>query len=373
MKKLSLFDKFIFILNILLALGAFLSYSAAFISPSFFWPAAFFGLGYPAMIALNLCFFLYWLLRMKLPVLLSLAVMLASWNSFKKSVGLNFNPPPAHFENTIKIMSYNIRVFDLYNWSKNKETRNEIFSFLRDENPDILCFQEFFHSEQKDYFTTKDTLVQFLKAKNIHTHYTKTILDVHHFGIATFSSFPIVNKGIVDLKDAGNNTAIYTDVRKNDDTIRIYNAHLASVHFQKQDYKFLEDIEAAYTDEQVKGGQQLLKRLKNAFIKRSSQSEALASHISQSPYKVILCGDFNDTPLSYAYQTISANLSDAFLLSGLGLGGTYTGRFAPLRIDYILHSAGISSYEFRVIPEKFSDHYPVTCLIQLTNDAKAGQ
>ena len=100
-------------------------------------------------------------------------------------------------ENDIKVMSFNVRVFDLYMWTKEKTTRNKIFDFLKEENPDILCLQEFYHADvqhPKYEFKTLDTLVQFLSAKNYHVYYTTTARENDHWGLVTFSKFPIKQK-----------------------------------------------------------------------------------------------------------------------------------------------------------------------------------
>lgn len=357
--------KTIFILNIFFSIFLLLSYLAAYINPSLFYPVAFFGLAYPFLLVINIFFVLFWLVTWKKQIFISLAAIFIGWSHLGKFIEINLDKNEDGGVQKIKIMSFNVRVFDLYNWTGNTSTRNKIFDLLKDESADIICFQEFFYSENKDYFNTLDTLLQFQEAKNFHAEFTKTVLDTHHFGIATFSKFPIINKGKVEFATIGNNLCIYSDIKINDDTIRVYNAHLASLHFARSDYKFLDEIAQVETGEQMKGIQQILKRVKEAFIKRASQADAISKHIAESPYHVILCGDFNDTPLSYAYSTISHSLKDAFTESGNGIGATYIGRISPFRIDYILHSQSLFSSGFETIPEELSDHYPISCTITL--------
>ena len=100
-------------------------------------------------------------------------------------------------------------------------------------------------------------------------------------------------------------------------------------------------------------------RLLKAAISRTEQSDRIAQEITESPYPIILCGDFNDTPVSYAYHTLSAELEDAFIDKGTGIGNTYIGAFPSFRIDYILHSESLETAAFRVLPEKYSDHHAV--------------
>lgn len=362
--------KIIFILNIFFSVSLLLSYLAACVNPSLFYLLAFFGLAYPFFLVINIIFVLFWLLTWKRQIFVSLASILIGWSHLGKFIEVNPDQNNNGSGQKIKIMSFNVRVFDLYNWTGNTKTRNKIFDLLKDESADIICFQEFFYSEKKNYFNTLDTLLQIQEAKNFHTEFTKTVLDTHRFGIATFSKFPILNRGKVEFATIGNNLCIYSDIKINEDTIRVYNAHLASLHFARSDYKFLDEIAQVETGEQMKGIRQILKRIKEAFIKRASQADAISKHISESPYRVILCGDFNDTPHSYAYSTISGNLKDAFTESGNGIGATYIGRISPFRIDYILHSQSLFSSGFETIPEELSDHYPISCTIKLNETKK---
>ena len=114
--------------------------------------------------------------------------------------------------------------------------------------------------------------------------------------------------------------------------------------------------------------QKIIQRLKDGFIERAKQSRILAEHISQSPYPTMVCGDFNDTPVSYCYQTVSKNLTDAFVSCRRGIGQTYVGKIPLLRIDYIFHSKDIESLSFKIHPENYSDHHPISTEFRLVKD-----
>ena len=113
------------------------------------------------------------------------------------------------------------------------------------------------------------------------------------------------------------------------------------------------------TEELKKNVLSIGKRLKNSFSKRAVQVEAIKIHINKSPYPVILCGDFNDTPNSYAYHKLSNGLKDAFVEQGVGLGRSYNGNFPSLRIDYILYSPELNIHSFNTKNVKLSDHFPI--------------
>ena len=206
----------IFIINLIAAICLLLSYTSPYVNPDFFYPLAFFGLAYPFLLAVNFLFVIYWLAFFKKRIFLSVAVIVFGWNSIQKLIQFHFEKKGSKSEQLVKIMSYNVRVFDLYNWTGNAKTRDKIFELIQSENADIICFQEFFNSDEKNYFNTLDTLVQLQNAKNFYAEYTETVLGKHHFGIATFSKYPIVKKEKIDLATQGTNLCIFSDIKINE-------------------------------------------------------------------------------------------------------------------------------------------------------------
>ena len=157
----------------------------------------------------------------------------------------------------------------------------------------------------------------------------------------------------------------------NSDTVRIYNVHLESIRLQPEDYILANNQKEHSQNDKKKevtakeGSERILRRLKKAFILRGAQADLVAEHISKCPYPIILCGDFNDTPVSYAYKKISSTLTDAFIESGNGTGQSYAGDFPSFRIDYIMHSKGFRAYNYETIYEQMSDHYPIKCFLKI--------
>jgi endonuclease/exonuclease/phosphatase family metal-dependent hydrolase len=301
---------------------------------------------------------LFWIIRLKLLFLISFSVLLCGILFFDLSMPFNFKKEQAEEIESIKIMNYNVRLFGLYDWYNNKSIRNKMFDFIHSENPDILCLQEFFHSDDPDYFITLDTLTRFLKAKNYHVAYTTRLYDKHNWGIATFSKFPIVERHHLSFGEKLNNTCIYTDIKINEDTVRVYNLHLASVGLSKEDAKFMDGDIKTGDFESLNRFKRIYRQLKRAFVKRSNQVKQIAESIKFTRHPVILCGDFNDVPGSYAYNSISSLLKDSFKEKGLGTGATYHELILPLRIDFIFGSSEIEIIEHRIPKIKLSDHYP---------------
>ncbi len=358
-------NRIVLLLNWLAIVSLLLSYSATWINPQVWILPAFFGLAFPFIFLANLIFVVYWLIFSKFRMIYSGVILVfgfSYWNRTFNIYGID------KISNTTaevsKVISFNVRLFDLYNWTDNKKTRNRIFDFLNKQDADFYCFQEFFHQEKPTPFITRDTLIKILRAKNYSDAYTHKLLNRQFFGLAIFTSYPIIGKGEIKFESDANNNAMWIDVKRKSDTLRIYNVHLSSIRFQKSDYKYLGvNMGNGYSKDKEKE-QKILSRLSNAWIKRGEQAMKVIEHSKKSPFPFILCGDFNDTPVSYCYSLFAREMIDAFTESGSGIGTTYTGDIPLLRIDYIWHSSKLNAANFKVHTElNLSDHYPISALI----------
>lgn len=367
--RLTWFRKLMFLLNLIAIVFLILSYSASYVSPQTIWWLALFGLGYGILLIMNCLFVFFWLLMKDKKFWFSLLVILIGFSKVLSIFEFNFpdendvkkiKPTPY----PVKVMSFNVRLFDLYNWMHNFETRKKIFNFISNESPDLLCLQEYYSSESTDqHFNNNDTLKKELKANYSQIEYSLTLRKKDHWGIATFSRFPIIHKGVVHFRKQGGNLFIFSDIVIGNDTLRVYNTHLESIRFNRKDYQFIENIGSGVEQDEVDRSLNIIRRLKRAFISRSKQVDVLQQHILKSPYPVIVCGDFNDTPTSYAYAVISKGLKDSFHEGGAGSGKTYAGVFPSFRIDYILHDEKLHSTGYKTHHQKLSDHYPISCWI----------
>lgn len=361
-RRLSLFNRVMFVLNIIASVLLLFSFLSPYVSPAIFWPVAFLGLGLLPLIFVNLLFTVYWLVQWRrhawLPILALVSALPSSWSYYR--VQLSANPVPPG-KKSFTVLSYNTKLFDLYNWSHNLETRSRMFDLMRSQHPDILCLQEFYN-EDTGALRNLDTLRKLMNFDTVDAEYSISLRKTDHWGIATFSKWPIINSGKIVFNNRSNNLCIYTDILMNGDTVRVYNMHLQSIHFGYADYNFLHKLEKGEdTDDDIENSKNILRRLKSAFTRRAGQAESIRQHIDSCRYPVIVCGDFNDTPNSYAVHTISENLQDAFLESGNGIGQSFVNSWPLPRIDYILHSKRFGATDFMVLPEVLSDHYPIVC------------
>jgi endonuclease/exonuclease/phosphatase family metal-dependent hydrolase len=165
------------------------------------------------------------------------------------------------------------------------------------------------------------------------------------------------------LSDNGLDFCLITDIKFPHDTLRVLNTHLESVRFGKEDYNFVKDLKDSDNPKNsdfIQGGsRKIFSKMKMAYIKRVEQIGKLTEIIDHSPYAILLVGDFNDTPVSFAYHQVSKRLNDSFVEAGTGIGQTYAGMIPILRIDYIFASESIKIKRFETIRKEFSDHYPI--------------
>ena len=142
---------------------------------------------------------------------------------------------------------------------------------------------------------------------------------------------------------------------------RSYNVHLQSFHLNYKDYDVI-DLKND-TSLNFKSGKSIFSKMKHAYVTRGAQVRIIADHIRASPYPVFICGDFNDVPSSFAYNTLRGNLQDAFLKKSWGVGFTYDYWIPIFRIDYLMIDPRWNIDSYKVIGENLSDHYPVMCTV----------
>ncbi|HOF15398.1 MAG TPA: endonuclease/exonuclease/phosphatase family protein [Bacteroidales bacterium] len=360
-RKRNLLNFIFIVLNIVFAILLLLSYLANYISPEKYFFIAFMGLSYPYLLLANTLFLFYWIIQLHRFFLLSLICIAIGFSFIPRLYQFKKKEVEQQDSTSIKIMSYNVNIFGLYN---SKNTSDSIFNYIQKEKPNIICFQEYFQNNK--HYKYDDTIINKTKAKYKHL-YIKG--KSHQFGLATFSVFPIINKGIIILPKATTNKAMFTDIAIKQDTIRVYNIHFQSIKFEETDYHFTEkvtnidiDIKNKRTQKEAK---QVFKKLKKGYLARSKQVQTIVEHIKNSPYPVVVCGDFNDVPWSYTYQKISNLLSDAFVDSGKGFAPSfYVNQRLPIRIDYVFYDKRF--YEvtnFKVDKKPYSDHFPVQTLL----------
>lgn len=331
-----------------------LGFAAPYFHPERLWFLPFIGLVYPVSLIVTfiLTVIALWA-RMRIGFL-GLVILVFGSGMHLRLVSIDFSNdlPP---KDALKILSYNVRLFGLYDDPSGSD-KNGIFSFLRQEKPDIACFQEYFKQDKPTAFETFDSLNSIIEAVDFHERSAHRRKGKKNFGIAIFTKHRMISKGDVSFDNQGDmdfNYCIYADIVAKKDTFRIYNVHLQSIRLTEPGPKVKNQIVSTIKESTIK--------LRNAYLKRAEQSRKVLSHIQKSPYPVIVCGDFNDTPISYTYQLFNSKLTDAFRATSWGIGSTYLGRIPAGRIDYFFCSEGITPYLFQSHDVQYSDHRPITC------------
>jgi endonuclease/exonuclease/phosphatase family metal-dependent hydrolase len=345
--------KILLVVNALFAFTLLMSYLAVHISPGDFVLPAFFGLAYPYLLLVNIILAVIWAMLLRFEALISIIVIAIGFTHFSNYIKLI--KPPRDKTNTFKVISYNLRLFNYFE-RNSSSSEKKILEFLKSQKPDILCLQEFFVIGSP---VLEENVVKTALGGKYYSHVKLIGSGKNRFyGIATFSRYPIIRKGEI-IHPGSSSLSIYTDVLIQKDTFRIYNNHLQSFRLKRMEHSFIEEMTASddkETMDEVKG---LSVSLKKGFVRRALQAQVVKDHINRSPYPVIVAGDFNDTPVSYAYRKIRKGLNDSFVSSGYGAGFTYKGNYPPNRIDYILFDNALINSYFEIIRVKYSDHYPI--------------
>jgi len=344
MSKQSWLSKIMLFFNIVLTVLTFLAYSLPFLAPKAFPFLSVLSLILPFFLILNFFFFVYWLLQLKRYVLISGIVMLFGItfiNRFYKFSETNLPKEDSDFT----LMSYNVRLFNLYGWLPKEDVPDQILKLIQTEKPNILCLQEFSPNDAVNALDYKYSYEKLYGGKN-------------KYGQVIYSNYKIINKGEIEFPNSSNNV-IYADIVKDIDTIRVYSMHLQSI-------KISTDIEDQIDEAKSKF---IYKRLSKAFREQQVQAEIIKKHFETCTFPKVFCGDLNNSAFSYVYRTIKGDMIDAFEEAGSGFGKSYNYKYYPARIDYILVENTIKVKQ-HISLESFlqSDHFPQIARLNLVND-----
>lgn len=341
MKNLSWFNKGMFLLNIVLTLVTFIAYVLPFLAPKSFPILSVLTLFMPLFFVFNALFFMYWALQFKKQLIVSGLVLLIGItfiNKFYKFAAPKFSQEEKDFT----VMSYNVRLLNVFKWIDRDDVPADIVGFINDKNPDILCIQEYAPSAKIDL--------------KVYPHrYIFTTGNKIKTGQAIFSKFPIIAEGNIVFPNSSNNV-IFADIKKGKDIIRVYNMHLQSIKISPDVNEINDNIDVINQQK----SQLLYHRISKAFKQQQQQAEMFKEHKKDCVYPVIICGDMNNSAFSYVYRDIKGKLKDCFEEAGKGFGATYKFRYYPARIDYILADEKMKIKQFESFPEFVnSDHYPI--------------
>lgn len=333
---------------------------SSFINPTKFWLGGLLSLTIPYLIILLVLALIFWLAMKPKLALIPLVSLLIGWQQIDAAFAFRYKTmftTDINNKSGLRIVSWNVG--SMYGTSNDQlmkqQDRLEIAKSVIDLNADIVCFQEFNHSETQGEQANNIGLFSEVYP---YYYFSKDVNKRDGFyqsGSIIFSKFPIVDSAKIDYPVDISESFIYTDILYNTDTIRIYNVHLQSYKFSAEDY---EDISAMQQNTQTvfSSSRGVIGKLKEAFQRRGIQADIIRKDIDSTTRKHIVCGDFNDVPGSYTYFRIRQKSQDAFLKKSWGIGRTYYSIAPTLRIDYILPDNNFNVLQFDRVDEDLSDH-----------------
>lgn len=352
-------DAVMWILSIMAVTALLIIFVGRFVSPEKMWYFSLIGLVAP-MIYIAVTFaMLYWIIRWKwfavmftgIFVLIGLFhVPLYYKLDFTKQYG-----EPVYNNSSIKVLTFNVHNFVDDNKASSIDS---IARLIQSCNPDIICIQEYaLDMESRRPQNAKFRSFNFGSDKLDNPSATMECLTKHN----VIASHRIDSLG-------GTGVCIATDVVINEDTIRVYNVHLQTTSVTSDDKRYISQGQFISDSTRDQRFIHIARGLRQNNAMRAHQAEMLHADIAESPYPVILCGDFNDVPVSYAYRAASKGLEDSFSAQGHSYAHTFRGFFDVLRIDYIFSSPDFETVSYDVLPTgDISDHYPVLVRLKQTS------
>nr|WP_200980099.1 endonuclease/exonuclease/phosphatase family protein [Echinicola sp. 20G] len=314
----------------------------------------------PVFLIINFILLILLIFAKKKILVLPLAAILIGWKFI--GVTLQFNNDSTD-EKGLSVLSYNAHMFSYEKYKANDpKVVPNIFNWIREQDVDIMGFQEFY----QDYTTPARNAIKQISNEGKYNYSAQSVEEKsgrRFFGLAIFTKHPIINEGKI-FDNRKTNGAMFIDITVNKDTIRVYNVHLESMSIPADQLDNIDGIKENY--------RKTWRRLNRGMVNRAKQVTVLTDHIKNSPYPVILMGDFNDVPYSYTYFTVRSILENTFETIGNGFGFTFNKVLFFLRIDNIFYSDQLTPIRFNTLREvDYSDHYPIEAVFQLNPLIKA--
>lgn len=363
--------RFFIVVNVIAAILFLLGCYGYLFNPKYFWPLGFLTLTAFYFLLILVAFIFFWLFVKPRRALISVIAILLAFKPVCNIIPFRFSGSFTKQKqaNALRIMTWNVAQFNVMEDKNHPEIKSRMIDVINQNEPDIACFQEMVAEDStvKDH-GHMDGFLQQLNFKNYFYSYNskEDFWGYAHFGIIIFSKYPIINKQTISFYPNDYNSIFqYVDVVKGADTIRVFNVHLQSLRFSKNNLKYIDKPSVENENAAIKESKSIISKFKKGFLKRQVQADRIRDEIDKSPYPVIVTGDFNDVPNSYAYHTIGGNMNNAFVEKGSGLGRTFSGISPVLRIDNIFVDKKMDVLQFNLLKKKLSDHFPIIADVEM--------
>ncbi len=329
----------LFLFNMVFVLGLALAYLSPYTDPNIFWFVGFFGLTFKLWVIANLGLVFFWLILGRRLWIYNALILVAGYSFILRDVQFNAT---SEEEGVFNLMFFNTRVLQVYNEGN---TSVQVNQFLKDNDLDVAVFVEWLNKKGK-VDESAYPYQQFVRLESGR--------NIYDYGLMLASKHKILHWERVDYGHKSDNMTAWFDLEVNDEVIRLIATHLQSNSLGAGDYhKFLNiEFDEQYTDH----AKNTAVRIRRSMKRRAIQTQKISEIVENSPYPVIIMGDFNDTPQSYAYQQLRNGRKDAFIEKGSGVGTTYLEPFPLLRIDFILFDDFFQCKSYTSSTEIRSDH-----------------
>lgn len=354
-----------FVFAILFLLGAYVIY----FDPKGWWFLGLLTIGLPYLFLVLLIFFIFWLIARKSWALISLIAIALAWSPVGNIIPLNLSSSfnMQKDSGSMRILDWNIEHFDILDHKTHPEIKQKMLDLINEYDPDVACFQEMVGSEKPTAINYVQDIASRLKFTDYYYAFDPrwNFDQDHHFGIIILSKYPIIKRQMINKYPYDYNSIYeYVDLLVHGDTVRLFNIHLQSLRFTGSNINYLNNP-TINGDSDLVESKTIISKLKKGFLKRSVQADNIRLCIDSSTYPVIVCGDFNDVPNSYAYSKIGEGLQNAFVKKGRGIGRTFTSIAPTLRIDNIFVDKRFTVTQFSRRPVRLVDHFPIVADVKL--------
>jgi endonuclease/exonuclease/phosphatase family metal-dependent hydrolase len=335
-----------------------LSYGVMLVNPAKAWGLSLVGLVFVPLSVVNLLLLLWAVKRLSKSFVIPLLALLPAFFFIGRYYQVGSDKEYLPQDPTMKIVSYNVGRFALHDTASGVSNRHQcadsIFAYIRRQDPDIVCLQEFRISDINQVRTYLRKQMNGYKAE----FYLFPSTNGSAFGNVTLSRLPIKGKGKIKF-DQSANLAIYTDYEANGRRFRVYNCHFESYNIS------LPGIVRGFLSADKAVMAETGSKMKRSITRRPKQVDKVFSDIEKCPVESFVCGDFNDNPMSYSYYRMTRGRKDTFRQAGKGFGATYARMWPLLRIDYILIPNRFKTLTHETPRIGYSDHYPVISTVEL--------
>ena len=355
-KRFILFRILFRVILLIAAAALILSYSALYINPAKYVIPLFFGLYFIPLLLLNIILLIIALIFRSKSYIITLLVIVPSLLFAERFYKIRTSKV-AEDRNALSILSYNVASFNHFPDIPRDSTISKITQQINTINADIVCLQEINVVKAFDLDSFKFNY----KYKAYHLRSGKTTKS----GIAILSKYEIVNVGEMVFNES-TNRSMYADIKIGKDTLRFFNNHLESYSISFK--ALLQRLRTKDTTSELARDEiyRVHQKIGSTVKRRTHQVDSLSKLIAESEYTTFICGDQNETPMSYAYTTFAKNHNDTFIEAGRGFGATFSLFYPLIRIDYIFSPQRFKVLSHKTLKVPWSDHYPILATIDIS-------